>query len=65
MSNTDLTNSSLERREKRRESWPNKAKRLGVSVRTLDRWVIQGIIAAPEVINGRKYGDADEEPRAA
>jgi hypothetical protein len=47
---------------KRRESWPAKAKRLGVSTRTLDRWVVRGIIDPPEKIRGRKYGDPDEEP---
>ena len=48
---------------KRRESWPAKAKRHGVSTRTLDRWVEKRIIDPPEYINGRKYGDSDEEPR--
>jgi hypothetical protein len=48
---------------RRRESWPAKAKRHGVSTRTLDRWVEQRIIEPPEYIRGRKYGDADEEPR--
>jgi hypothetical protein len=47
----------------RREAWPDKARRHGVTTRTLDRWVKQGKIAAPEYINGRKYGDAIEEPR--
>ena len=49
--------------KKRREAWRKKAARHGVSTRTLDRWSAQGIIAPPERINGRKYGDADEEPR--
>jgi hypothetical protein len=48
---------------KRRESWRKKAERHGVSTRTLDRWVAKGIIPAPQYINGRKYGDADAEPR--
>jgi len=48
---------------KRRESWPAKAKRHGVSTRTLDRWVVNGVIDPPEYIRGRKYGVADEEPR--
>jgi hypothetical protein len=48
---------------KRRESWPVKARRHGVSTRTLDRWVAKGIIAPPEYVRGRKYGDADEAPR--
>ena len=47
----------------RRESWPAKAKRHDVSTRTLDRWVDKGIISPPEYINGRKYGDPNEEPR--
>jgi MerR HTH family regulatory protein len=48
---------------KRRESWPAKAKRHGVSTRTLDRWVERGIIDPPQKIRGRKYGDPDAEPR--
>jgi len=48
---------------KRRESWPAKAKRYGVTLRTLDRWVEKGLISPPEKIRGRKYGDPDEEPR--
>ena len=48
---------------KRRESWPAKAKRHGVSTRTLDRWVAKGIIDPPEYIRGRKYGSVDMEPR--
>jgi hypothetical protein len=47
----------------RRESWPAKAKRHGVSTQTLDRWVAKGIIDAPEYIRGRKYGNPDAEPR--
>jgi len=54
---------ALENPRKRRESWPTKARRHGVSTRTLDRWVAKGIIAPPEYINGRKYGDPDAEPR--
>jgi hypothetical protein len=48
---------------KRRESWPKKAARHGVCTRTLDRWVEKGIIDKPMIVRGRKYGDADEEPR--
>jgi predicted site-specific integrase-resolvase len=48
---------------KRRESWRDRAKRLGVSVKTLDRWAQAGILPPPEYINGRKYGDPDDEPR--
>ena len=47
---------------RRRESWPAKAKRHGVSTRTLDRWVAKGIIDPPQYIRGRKYGSPDEEP---
>jgi hypothetical protein len=48
---------------KRRESWPKKAQRHGVCTRTLDRWAAKGIIDKPMIVRGRKYGDADEEPR--
>jgi hypothetical protein len=51
------------KRGKHREPWRQKAERHGVSTRTLDRWAATGIIDPPEKINGRKYGDADEEPR--
>jgi len=51
------------RRGRRRESWTEKARRHGVSTRTLDRWADKGIIAPPTYINGRKYGDPDEQPR--
>jgi hypothetical protein len=60
---TDAPPPVKKKRAKRREAWPAKAKRHGVSTRTLDRWVAQGRIAPPEYINNRKYGDADEEPR--
>jgi hypothetical protein len=52
------------RRPKRHETWRKKAERHGVSTRTLDRWAAADIIAKPTIINGRKYGDADEEPRS-
>jgi hypothetical protein len=51
------------KKPKRRESWRVHAQRHGVSTRTLDRWAAQGIIDPPEYINGRKYGDADADPR--
>jgi len=69
MTNTDIASPQRvlkkrrARRSKRREPWKRKAERYGVSTRTLDRWVAQGIIAPPEYIRGRKYGDADEQPR--
>jgi hypothetical protein len=40
-----------------------KAEQLGVSTRTLDRWIEDRIIAAPDVVNGRKYHNVDSEPR--
>jgi hypothetical protein len=46
------------------ESWPAKAKRLGVSPKTLDRWATAGKIAKPTKINRRKYGPAGEQPQA-
>ena len=60
---TVLDQPTLENPGKRRESWPVKAKRHGVSTRTLDRWVEKRIIDPPEYIRGRKYGDLDAEPR--
>jgi hypothetical protein len=51
------------RRPKRREPWKKHAQRHGVCTRTLDRWVDDGIIAKPEIIRGRKYGDPDAAPR--
>ena len=52
------------RKNKRRETWKKYAERRGVSTRTLDRWVLAGIIPPPDVINGRKYIDPDTEPRS-
>jgi hypothetical protein len=69
MTNTDIASSQrvLKKRHarvrKRREPWKRKAERHGVSTRTLDRWVALRIIDPPEYIRGRKYGDADEQPR--
>jgi predicted site-specific integrase-resolvase len=40
-----------------------KAERLGVSTRTLDRWVDAGIVDKPTYINGRKYHRPNTEPR--
>jgi DNA-binding transcriptional MerR regulator len=40
-----------------------KAKRHGVSSKTIDNWVRVGILSEPVRINGRKYHDADEQPR--
>jgi len=58
-----LGNPATEKQERRRETWRAKARRYGVSPKTLDRWVTKGIISPPDYVNGRKYGDADEEPR--
>jgi len=68
MTDTDVASATQpkrpkKKRGKRREPWRQKAERHGVSTRTLDRWAAAGIIDPPEKINGRKYGDADEEPR--
>ena len=40
-----------------------KAEQLGVSTRTLDRWIDDGTIAPPHYVNGRKYHDEDSRPR--
>ena len=39
-----------------------KAKRHGVSSKTIDNWVAEGILPEPRRIKGRKYHD-DTEPR--
>jgi hypothetical protein len=57
---TDITSPP---RFKRREPWPELAKRHGRSTRTLDRWAELGIISKPEVIRGKKFGNPDEAPR--
>jgi hypothetical protein len=46
------------------ETWPQKAKRLNVSSKTLDRWAEAGRISKPTKINKRKYGPAGEMPQA-
>jgi DNA-binding transcriptional MerR regulator len=35
--------------------WSAKAQEKGISVKTLDRWVAQGLIDPPIRINNRKY----------
>ena len=40
-----------------------KAEELGVSPRTLDRWIASGIMPQPDYINGRKYHVANARPR--
>jgi DNA-binding transcriptional MerR regulator len=40
-----------------------KAVQLGVSTRTLDRWIADGILPPPDRVNGRKYHDIAAEPR--
>lgn len=49
--------------QKKLEAWRKYAERRGVSTRTLDRWVEDGILPEPERINGRKYLLSDTEPR--
>ena len=41
------------------------AERWGVSTRTIDRWVQDGLLEEPEVINGRAYFRTDARPRGA
>ena len=48
---------------KRKLTHRRKADQLGVSGRTLDRWVAAGIIDAPTYVNGRKFHDEDSQPR--
>jgi hypothetical protein len=48
---------------KRRMAWARLAHHYNVSYRTLDRWALLGVVEPPEIINGRKFGDADEQPR--
>jgi hypothetical protein len=40
-----------------------KARQLGVSTKTVGRWVNDGILDPPEYINGRMYHRADSQPR--
>lgn len=40
-----------------------KARQLGVSTRTLDRWVETGVIDPPERVNGRKFYPEKSQPR--
>jgi predicted site-specific integrase-resolvase len=41
------------------------AERWGVSTRTIDRWVQDGLLEEPEVINGRAYFRTDACPRGS
>ena len=54
---------TTKRREPHRELASKHAERRGVSVKTLDRWVEQGILPPPVRINNRKYFNADAKPR--
>jgi hypothetical protein len=51
------------KKQKERVAWRRYAELKGVSTRTLDRWVVEGIIPAPEYIRERKYINPDIEPR--
>ena len=46
-----------------REPHRRSAERLGVSTKTVDRWVEHGILPEPERIRGRKYWDPGTQPR--
>jgi predicted site-specific integrase-resolvase len=48
---------------KRKLQHTRKAEQLGISTRTLDRYIVTGQIAKPAYVNGRKYHDEDSEPR--
>ena len=39
------------------------AEQKGVSTKTIDRWVADGILAKPVRINNRKYHEEGSEPR--
>jgi predicted site-specific integrase-resolvase len=39
------------------------AERWGVSTKTIDRWVHDGLLEEPEIINGRAYFRTDAPPR--
>lgn len=41
------------------------AERWGVSPKTIDRWVQNGLLEEPEVINGRDYFRTDARPRGS
>jgi hypothetical protein len=51
------------KRGRRRESHSVFAERLGVSPRTVDRWIEQGILPQPDYVRGRKYWDPATKPR--
>jgi predicted site-specific integrase-resolvase len=55
--------SDFNRKVEQRESHRRYAERQGVSTRTLDRWVVAGILPEPERIRKRKYWDPNTEPR--
>jgi DNA-binding transcriptional MerR regulator len=53
----------LNQKSRRLEPARKKAERHGVTVRTLDRWVAEGVIDPPVRIHNRKYYDEGSEPR--
>jgi len=40
-----------------------KAEQLGVSTKTLDRYIAAGVIDKPRIVNGRKFHAANSQPR--
>jgi hypothetical protein len=42
---------------------PKKAEQQGVCTKTIDRWVEQGRLPKPKIVNGRVYHRVDAEPR--
>ena len=45
------------------ESHTRFAERNGINIRTLDRWVKDGLVPPPRRINGRKFYDVSTAPK--
>ncbi len=67
MSTQERQQSNHPARMKRKKREPQKktAERLGVSVKTVERWRELGILPPSFQINGRHYHNVDDEPSAA